>query len=168
MLRSLFTAATGMEAQQLRMDVVSNNLANVSTTGFKKVRAEFEDLLSETIQSAGAPEAAGGAAPSPLQIGLGVRTGTTTRSFAQGEMVATKNPLDLAVEGQGFFQVQRANGELAYTRAGNFSVDATGRLVRPNHLLDLPPDAVERMQAGLRVLEDHADRGTTDPAQFGG
>jgi len=148
MLRSLFTAATGMEAQQLRMDVVSNNLANVSTTGFKKVRAEFEDLLSETIRSAAAPEAQGGSPPAPFQVGLGVRTGTTTRSFSQGEMVATKNPLDVAIEGLGFFQVQRPGGELAYTRAGNFRVDATGRLVTQHGemvepQITLPTDTTE-------------------------
>jgi len=148
MLRSLFTAATGMEAQQLRMDVVSNNLANVSTTGFKKVRAEFEDLLSETIRGATAPDVNGGTAPTPFQVGLGVRTGTTSRSFSQGEMVATKNPLDVAIEGQGFFQVQRANAELAYTRAGNFRVDSTGRLVTQHGELvepqiTLPTDATE-------------------------
>lgn len=129
MLRSLFTAATGMEAQTLRMDVISNNLANTSTTGFKRVRAEFEDLLSETIQGAAAPDPRGGTAPSPLQVGLGVRTGTTTRSWSQGELQATSNRLDLAVEGQGFLRVQRPDGSLAYTRAGNLRIDATGRLV---------------------------------------
>jgi len=137
MLRSLFTAATGMEAQQLRMDVISHNLANASTTGFKRVRAEFEDLLSETLRAPAAPDPRGGVEPAPLQVGLGVRTGSTTRSFAQGEMLATQNPLDLAVEGQGFFRVQRANGEPAYTRAGNFRVDAAGRLVtQRGELLD--------------------------------
>jgi flagellar basal-body rod protein FlgG len=129
MLRSLFTAATGMEAQALRMDVISNNLANVSTTGFKKVRAEFEDLLSETITSATAPDPNGGGIPAPFQVGLGVRTGGTTRSFSQGDMIATNNSLDVAIEGAGFFQIQRPSGALAYTRAGNFRVDATGRMV---------------------------------------
>jgi len=129
MLRSLYTAATGMEAQQLRMDVISNNLANASTTGFKKVRAEFEDLLSETLKGAEAPDPRGGTSPTPLQVGLGVRTGSTTRSFSQGELLSTHNPLDVAVEGDGFFRVIRPGGEPAYTRAGNFRVDATGRLV---------------------------------------
>jgi flagellar basal-body rod protein FlgG len=146
MLRSLYTAATGMEAQQLRMDVISNNLANASTTGFKKTRAEFEDLLSETIRGAGAPAAQGGADPAPLQVGLGVRTGGTTRAFAQGDAVNTGNPLDLAIEGAGFFRVQRASGDYAYTRAGNFAVDATGRLVTQHGEvvepgITVPPDA---------------------------
>src|SRR5689334_8148687 len=129
MLRSLYTAATGMEAQQLRMDVISNNLANASTAGFKRQRAEFEDLLSETVRGAGSPDARGGTPPAPLQVGLGVRTGATTRSFSMGDLLNTSNPLDVAIEGQGFFRVQRANGESGYTRAGNFRVDATGRLV---------------------------------------
>jgi flagellar basal-body rod protein FlgG len=146
MLRSLYTAATGMEAQQLKMDVISNNLANTSTTGFKKVRAEFEDLLSETIRGAAAPDPRGGTSPSPLQVGLGVRTGATTRSFGQGELITTHNPLDVAIEGEGFFRVVRPGGEPAYTRAGNFRVDATGRLVtQRGELLDpdvtIPPDA---------------------------
>ncbi len=129
MLRSLYTAATGMEAQQLKMDVISNNLANTNTTGFKKVRAEFEDLLSETIRGGEAPDPRGGTNPTPLQCGMGVRTGSTARNFGQGELLPTGNPLDLAIQGGGFFRVQRANGDYGYTRAGNFRADATGRLV---------------------------------------
>jgi flagellar basal-body rod protein FlgG len=132
MLRSLYTAATGMEAQQLRMDVISNNLANTGTTGFKKVRAEFEDLLSETLRGAQAPDPRGGTNPTPLQVGLGVRTGSTTRTFTQGDLSNTGNPTDLAIQGGGFFRVQRLNGDYGYTRAGNFRVDSTGRLVTVN------------------------------------
>ncbi|MBK9518789.1 MAG: flagellar basal-body rod protein FlgG [Anaeromyxobacter sp.] len=148
MLRSLYTAATGMEAQTLRMDVISNNLANTSTTGFKRVRAEFEDLLSETLRGAAAPDPRGGTPPSPLQVGLGVRTGTTTRSWAQGDMMATQNKLDFAVEGSGFFQVQRPDGTLAYTRAGNFRIDATGRLVTQRG---------ELVEPGITVPSDTLD-----------
>jgi flagellar basal-body rod protein FlgG len=137
MLRSLYTAATGMEAQQTKMDVIAHNLANTNTTGFKKSRAEFEDLLSDTIRSSGAPNAQGGGQPAALQVGLGVRTVATTKSFQTGDMIASNNPLDLAIEGQGFFRVQRANGEFAYTRAGNFRVDATGRIcTQAGELLD--------------------------------
>lgn len=148
MLRSLYTAATGMEAQQLRMDTIANNLANANTTGFKKNRAEFEDLLSETIQPAGAPTVQGGGRPSPLQVGLGVRTVATQRTFTPGDMVTTNNPLDLAIEGPGFFRVQRPNGDLAYTRAGNFRIDAQGRLeTQRGELVDpgitVPQDATE-------------------------
>jgi flagellar basal-body rod protein FlgG len=154
MLRSLYTAATGMEAQQLRMDVVSNNLANASTTGFKKVRAEFEDLLSDTIRAAGAPDPRGGTPPAALQVGLGVRTGATTRSFGQGELLTTNNPLDLAIEGAGFFRVQRASGEPAYTRAGNFRVDATGRLVTARGDVVEPGITVPRETTGLTIQPD--------------
>ncbi len=148
MLRSLYTAATGMEAQELKMDTISNNLANASTTGFKRTRAEFEDLLSETVRAPSAPDPRGGTAPSPLEVGLGVRTVATTRSFTQGDMINTQNQLDVAIEGNGFFVVQRANGEPAYTRAGNFRVDATGRLCTPNgDLIDpeivVPPESID-------------------------
>lgn len=129
MLRSLYTAATGMEAQQLKMDVIANNLANSSTTGFKRVRAEFQDLLSETVVQATAAGPQGGGQPVPLQVGLGVKTGSTTRSMGQGDMQNTQNPLDLAIEGAGYFRVQRPSGEIAFTRAGNLRVDETGRMV---------------------------------------
>lgn len=164
MLRSLYTAATGMEAQQLRMDVTANNLANASTTGFKKGRAEFEDLLSETLKGAQAPDPRGGTSPSPLQVGLGVRTGSTTRSFAQGELTNTQNPLDVAIEGQGFLRVTRANGEQAYTRAGNLRVDATGRLTTAGgELVDpeitFPPDTTDvTIQSDGTVLAKVAGR----------
>src|SRR5512141_1631030 len=125
MLRCLYTAATGMDAQQLQMDVISNNLANASTTGFKKTRANFEDLLSDTIRGASAPAPAGGTDPTPLQVGLGVRTGSTTHAFGQGDLITTNNPTDVAIQGSGFFRVQLPNGDYAYTRAGNFTVDAT-------------------------------------------
>lgn len=171
MLRSLYTAATGMEAQQLRMDVISNNLANASTTGFKKTRAEFEDLLSETIKGGGAPGPRGGGDPSPLQVGLGVRTGSTTRSFGQGDLSTTNNPLDLAVQGSGFFRVQQANGEPAYTRAGNFRVDATGRLVTQHGELVEPGITVPSDATAVTVAADGTvsatQPGKTDPTDLG-
>ena len=171
MLRTLFTAATGMDAQQLRMDVISNNLANVSTTGFKKVRAEFEDLLSETIRGVTPPDARGGSQPSPLQVGMGVRTVATTRNLAQGDLVATNNPLDLAIQGQGFFQVQRLNGELAYTRAGNFSIDATGRIVTPHGELIQPGITIPSNTTAVTVKTDGTVWATTassaNPQQVG-
>jgi flagellar basal-body rod protein FlgG len=147
MLRSLFTAATGMEAQQLRMDVISNNLANASTIAFKKNRPEFEDMLAETIRGATTATPNGGSNPAPMEVGLGVRTGATTRSLGQGDVNITNNPLDLAIEGSGYFRVQRPNGVLAYTRAGNFRVDATGRIVTQHgELLEpgitIPPDTI--------------------------
>src|SRR5512140_3719254 len=171
MLRSLYTAATGMEAQQLRMDVISNNLANASTTGFKKTRAEFEDMLADTIRGASTQPANGGAAPAPLEVGLGVRTGSTTRSLGQGDAVITNNPLDLAIEGSGFFRVQRPSGDPAYTRAGNFRVDATGRIVTQHGEvvepgITVPPDAVSvTIKPDGSVLATVAGR--QDPTELG-
>lgn len=168
MLRSLYTAATGMEAQELKMDVVSNNLANASTTGFKRVRADFEDLLSETLRAPQAAAPEGGTAPAPLQVGLGVRTGATSRDFGQGDLVATGNSLDVAIEGTGFFRVQRPNGELAFTRAGNFRVDAAGRLVTQRGELvepglEFPTDVVEiTIQADGAVLARTASATAAD------
>jgi len=154
MLRSLYTAATGMDAQQTKLDIIAHNLANTSTTGFKKTRADFEDLLSETIRSATAPTAQGGGRPEPLQVGLGVRTATTTRSFSQGDMNSTNNPLDIAIEGNGFFRIQRANGEFAYTRAGNFRTDATGRLVTQTGEIVDPGINVPQDATGVTVRGD--------------
>ncbi|HEX7625005.1 MAG TPA: flagellar basal-body rod protein FlgG [Anaeromyxobacteraceae bacterium] len=171
MLRSLYTAATGMEAQQLRMDVISNNLANASTTGFKRTRAEFEDLLSETIKGAGAPGPRGGGDPAPLQVGLSVRTGSTTRSFGQGDALTTSNPLDLAIQGTGFFKIQQASGEPAYTRAGNFRLDSTGRLVTQHGEtvepgITVPPDATQ-VTIGADGTVTAIQPGHTDPVSLG-
>jgi flagellar basal-body rod protein FlgG len=154
MLRSLYTAATGMEAQELKMDVIAHNLANTSTTGFKKTRAEFEDLLSENIRAPTAPSPEGGSAPSGLQVGLGVRTIATTRSLAQGDLLNTQNPLDVAIEGSGFFRIQRPSGEPAYTRAGNFRVDAAGRLVTQQGELLEPGITVPQEATGLTIRPD--------------
>lgn len=148
MLRSLYTAATGMDAQQTKLDVVAHNLANASTNGFKKTRTDFQDLLSETIRSASAPGAGGGGQPAPLQVGLGVRTASTSRSLAQGDLVSTENTWDLAIEGSGFFRIQRANGDVAYTRDGAFRVDSTGRVVTQSGELvepgiTIPADATQ-------------------------
>lgn len=154
MLRSLYTAATGMEAQQLRMDVIANNLANTGTTGFKKVRAEFEDLLSETLRGAEAPDPRGGTNPSPLQCGLGVRTGSTTRSFGQGDLSNTGSALDLAIQGDGFFRIQRPNGDYGYTRAGNFRADATGRLVTANGMVVDPEITLPAQTTQVTVQAD--------------
>lgn len=154
MLRSLYTAATGMEAQERKMDVVANNLANASTTGFKKVRAEFQDLLSETIRTPAAPEAEGGTAPAPLQIGLGVGTVATSRDFTMGELISTGNSLDLAIEGDGFFRVIRPNGDLAYTRAGNLRVDADGRLVTQRGEILEPEIVIPSDTTELTIRQD--------------
>lgn len=154
MIRSLYTAATGMEAQQTRMDTIANNLANASTTGFKKSSAEFEDLLYETLSSPRDATPQGGTAPMALQVGLGVKTGSITRSFSQGDLVDTGNPLDLAIGGPGLFRVLRPAGDLAYTRAGNFSVDAEGRLVTSSGLLVEPGVTVPKEATSVQVSSD--------------
>jgi flagellar basal-body rod protein FlgG len=160
-----------MDAQQTKLDIIAHNLANTSTTGFKRARADFEDLLSETIRSATAPTAQGGGRPEPLQIGLGVRTAATTRSFDQGDMTATQNPLDVAIEGGGFFRIQRPNGDFAYTRAGNFRADATGRLVTQTGeivepAINIPQDATSVTIRGDGTVLVQVP-GRTDPTELG-
>jgi len=149
MIQSLYTAASGMMAQQMNVDTISNNLANVSTTGYKKTRVDFQDLLYHTIKPAGSPPTAPGVqAPVPIQIGEGVRPVATPRLFFQGEMVQTDNPLDIAVEGDGFFQVLQPDGSIGYTRDGSWKRDSTGRVVTSDGLplepeIVIPPDATQ-------------------------
>ena len=129
MINSLMISKTGMQAQQMQLDVISNNLANVSTTGFKRASAVFEDLMYQNLRQVGANSAEQAELPTGLQVGLGVRTVATTRNFAQGSMQQSDNPLDLAVNGNGFFQVEMPDGTTAYTRDGSFKPDAQGRIV---------------------------------------
>ncbi len=131
MMRSLWTAATGMVAQQVHIDVLSNNLANVNTTGFKKSRAEFEDLMYQTIRLAGTMNETGNRIPTGMQVGMGVRPVTVHKFFSQGNFQNTGNPLDVAIEGDGFFLVDR-NGEDVYTRDGSFKLNNEGKLVTAN------------------------------------
>ncbi|MEW6720395.1 MAG: flagellar basal-body rod protein FlgG [Thermodesulfobacteriota bacterium] len=146
MIRSLYTAATGMEAQRLNIDVVANNLANVNTTGYKRSRADFQDLIYQTISEPGATSAEGMEIPSGIQVGLGVRTVAVQKMFEQGDFSATGNPLDLVIEGDGFFQVTKPDGEIGYTRAGAFKLDSQGRIVTSDGYpvepsLTIPSDA---------------------------
>lgn len=135
MMRSLWSAATGMVAQQLNIDVISNNLANVNTVGFKKNRAEFEDLIYQNLKIAGTETEGGRRIPTGIQVGMGVKPTTVHKFFSQGNYQNTENPLDMAIEGDGFFQVD-VNGELAYTRAGAFKLDNNGVVVNANgHVL---------------------------------
>ncbi len=129
MIRSLWSAATGMQAQTLNIDVISNNLANVGTSGFKKSRADFQDLLYQTLRSPGVSSSADTQVPTGIQVGHGVRPAATQKMFTQGEYNNTENQLDMAIEGDGFFQVIQPNGELGYTRAGTFKLDSEGRIV---------------------------------------
>ncbi|MBL92651.1 MAG: flagellar basal-body rod protein FlgG [Myxococcales bacterium] len=154
MFRSLYTAATGMHAQETRMSVIANNLANQGTVGFKKSRPEFEELLSEKIRPAAAPNPTGGTESTALEVGMGVRTRATTRTFSQGSLESTENPMDLAIEGPGFFQVQRPDGEIAYSRAGNFRVDSEGRMVTASGDLVFPQ---VNLPADTKHVMIHAD-----------
>jgi flagellar basal-body rod protein FlgG len=129
MMRSLYTAATGMEAQKLNIDVTANNLANVNTTGFKKSRADFQDLMYQTLRTAGALSAEGSQVPSGIQIGMGVKTGAVQKIFLQGDYASTGNNLDMVIQGDGFFQIQMPDGTTAYSRAGAFKLDSQGRIV---------------------------------------
>lgn len=129
MLRSLHTAASGMLAQQNHIDVISHNMANVGTTGFRRMRAEFQDLLYQELRAPGARQAGNQINPTGLQIGLGVRTHSTQIQHVQGALSQTGNPTDLAIEGTGFFQIRRPDGEIAYTRNGNFQINPDGQLV---------------------------------------
>src|SRR5437763_16124471 len=129
MLRSLFTSASGLAAQQFNLDVISNNLANVSTTGFKKARANFEDLIYQTQRDPGTQTGPNSQLPTGSQVGLGVSAGTTSTLHTQGTLLKTGNPTDLAIGGDGFFKIQLPDGSFAYSRAGNFQIDGTGKLV---------------------------------------
>lgn len=129
MIRSLFTAATGMQAQQMNLDVISNNIANVNTVGFKRSRADFQDLLYQTLKAPGLPSSEGNQVPSGIQVGLGVRPVAVQKLFTQGDFVSTGNDLDLVIEGDGFFQVTKPDGTISYTRSGAFKVDKDGRIV---------------------------------------
>ena len=129
MIRSLWTAATGMEAQQLNIDVISNNLANVNTTGFKKSRVDFQDLLYQTIRLAGTTEGTGDQVPTGIQVGLGTRPAATQKMFTQGDFQKSDNPLDVVIEGDGFFAIVMSNGEPAYTRDGAFKLNSDGAMV---------------------------------------
>lgn len=147
MIRALWTASTAMLAQQLNIDVISNNLANVNTAGFKKSRLEFQDLLYETIRGA-SPTALGGYTPVDLAVGHGVRPAATQRLFSVGNLQPTENPLDVAIDGEGFFVVQLADGTQAYTRDGSFKLNADGDLVTTDGYLvepgiNIPPGATE-------------------------
>ncbi|HOZ46171.1 MAG TPA: flagellar basal-body rod protein FlgG [Candidatus Hydrogenedentes bacterium] len=126
MIRALFTASTGMIAQQMNVDTIANNLANVNTTGFKKSRVNFQDLMYETIKPAGTETTAGTTIPEGIQIGHGVRPSAIAKLFTQGNFIQTGNPYDLVIEGDGFFQVELPDGTIAYTRDGSFKVNQDG------------------------------------------
>ena len=132
MVRSLWTGASGMIGQQANIDTISNNLANVNTAGYKKMRADFEDLIYQTVKVAGTPATEDTVVPVGVQMGHGVKLADTQRVFSQGALQNTEVPTDMAIQGEGFFRIQMYDGSWAYTRNGNFKVDETGRLVTSN------------------------------------
>lgn len=134
MIRSLYTASTGMNAQDTNVSVIANNLANVNTVGFKRSRPEFQDLLYQNLRLVGTLSPNGQQVPTGAQLGLGVKTAAIQKVFLQGDFSQTQNPLDIAIQGKGFFQITQPDGTLAYTRAGSFKLDNTGRVVTADGL----------------------------------
>ena len=129
MIRALLTAASGMQSQQLNIDVIANNLANVNTTGFKKSRADFQDLMYQNLKTTGAPSTSTTQIPSGIQVGLGSKAAAVNKIFSAGNIAQTGNDLDLAIEGEGFFQIKLPDGGTAYSKAGSFKKDSTGQMV---------------------------------------
>ncbi|PIE67122.1 MAG: flagellar basal-body rod protein FlgG [Deltaproteobacteria bacterium] len=171
MIRSLWSAATGMQAQTLNIDVISNNLANVATSGFKKSRADFQDLLYQNLRSPGVSSSADTQVPTGIQVGTGVRPAATQKMFTQGEFEHTQNELDLAIEGDGFFQVLQPDGETAYTRSGAFKLDNEGRVVTSDGFsmepeLTVPADAIG-VSVGIDGTVSVLLAGETDPTEIG-
>lgn len=151
MVKSLNTAATGMLAQQSNMDVIANNIANVNTNGFKRSRAEFEDLVYHNLKDPGEASGLNSITPTGVQTGLGVRTAAVQKDFTTGSAVITSNPLDLQIEGPGFFQVRTPDGEISYTRDGAFKKDASGRLVDKNGNTLIPEIVIPQNSKGLQI-----------------
>lgn len=154
MIRSLWIAKTGLDAQQTNLDVISNNLANVSTHGYKRQRAVFEDLLYQTIRQPGAQSSQQTQIPSGLTLGTGARTVATERIFMQGNLERTDNPLDMGIGGNGFFQVQMPDGTSAYTRGGAFQKDVTGQLVTANGYPLVPPITIPEDALSVTISRD--------------
>ena len=147
MIRALYSAATGMQAQETNIDVIANNLANVNTTGFKRSRADFQDLIYQYLMEPGAPSSSTTANPSGIGVGLGVKTAAVQKVFTQGDLSSTSNQLDVAIEGDGFFQITLPDSSNAYTRAGTFRLDDQGQIVTPDGYLvsptiQIPADAL--------------------------
>ncbi len=171
MIRSLWTAATGMSAQTMNIDVTANNLANVSTSGFKKSRAEFQDLLYQTLRPAGVSSSDSTQVPTGIQLGHGTRPSAVNKVFLQGDLQETRNELDLAIEGHGFFQIVHPNGETVYTRDGAFKVDSDGRMVNADGYLLEPEITIPSDTLAISIEIDGTVEvlraGQTAPTQIG-
>jgi len=168
---ALWISKTGLAAQQTRMTVISNNLANVNTTGFKRDQAVFEDLVYQTIKQVGAQTSEDTQSPSGLSTGTGVRVVATEKLHTQGNLVQTGNTLDVAIEGRGFFQILKPDGSLAYTRDGSFQVDSNGQMVNANGFQLQPtltiPTNVQSLTIGPDGIVSALLPGGTAPSQIG-
>ena len=171
MIRSLWISKTGLEAQQTQMDVISNNLANVSTTGFKRSRAVFEDLLYQTLRQPGAQSSQQTQIPSGLQVGTGVRPIATERIHTQGNLQLTSNALDVAIQGNGFFQVLMPDGTTVYTRDGSFQSDSQGQLVTASGFAVQPAMTIPANATSVTIGRDGTvtvtQTGVAAPVQIG-
>jgi flagellar basal-body rod protein FlgG len=170
MMRALFSAATGMQAQQFNLDTISNNLSNVNTTGFRANQARFQDLIYQELRAPGAPVGAS-VVPVGQDVGLGAKVGSSAKIFTQGTLVETDNPLDVAIQGDGFFQVTLPDGTTAYTRDGSFKMDANGTLVTSDGYLLQPQITVPAQAINVSVNTDGTVTallpGQTQPQQVG-
>eukprot|EP01156_Anaeramoeba_ignava_P003151 Anaeramoba_ignava/a221010_676.p2 GENE.a221010_676~~a221010_676.p2 ORF type:complete len:263 (-),score=-19.90 a221010_676:2248-3036(-) len=160
MIRGLYTAATGMNAQQTNIDVISNNIANVNTTGFKQDRAEFQDLMYESLNYTAGATTADTDNPTGIDVGLGVRVEGVQKSFSQGSLRETGNKLDIAIEGDGFFKITMPNGETGYTRNGAFKVDSEGSLVNGSGFKLDPEIVIPAELSEISIGQDGTVSGT--------
>ena len=171
MIRALSTAAAGMQAEQTKLDVTANNISNVSTVGFKKSRAEFQDLIYQTMRAPGTPTAAGVQSPTGLQVGTGVRTVATLRNHSQGSVRQTGNPLDLSIDGAGFLPVSMPDGTIGYTRDGELKQNQQGRIVTADGYpltteITIPADAAS-ISIGSDGTVSATIAGNPTPAELG-
>ena len=170
-MEALWVAKTGLDAQQTRISVISNNLANVNTPGFKRGRAVFEDLLYQNVTQAGGATSQNTESPTGLAVGTGVRVVATEKTFTQGAALQTGNPLDMLISGRGFFQVLQPDGTLSYTRDGSFKIDSEGRLVTANGYEVQPsttiPSNAQSISIGLDGTVQATLPGQTTPTSIG-
>ena len=170
-MRTLWTAASGMQAQTLNIDVISNNIANVNTTGFKRSRSDFQDLLYQTVREPGTVSSSGNEIPTGIQVGLGTRPVATAKIFDQGDYKHTGGETDMAIEGDGFFQITQPNGEIAYTRAGAFKINSEGQLVTSDGFLMDPEITIPSDAKSISIETDGTVSvilaGQTEPSEIG-
>jgi flagellar basal-body rod protein FlgG len=151
-MRALNTAATGMQAQQLNVEVIANNIANMNTTGFKRQRAEFQDLLYQNVERMGVTSSdAGTIVPTGVQVGVGVKSGSVYRVTEQGNITQTNNPFDMAIQGDGYYIVQMPDGRDAYTRAGNFARSPDGQIVTEDGFIVAPGISIPEDAVGVSI-----------------